>query len=300
MNFIGIDLGGTNLRVGIIDERGRILEKKTATTEGDKGPEFVINKIIDTVRSLEGFSDAVAVGIGVPGAVDYENGLIPCFTNIPGWEDVKLKTLLEEAFGKKVYLENDANAAGYSEAIIGAGKGCNIVQYMTISTGVGGGLIIDGKVIRGQSGNASEIAKIILPSKYDFDKVGDSNLENLASGTAIGHFGRKLIDGVDDASDVFRLYGEGHLLAMDIIDHALESLARGISNISFVVEPDIFVLGGGVMNSLKPFLGELMNRARTYMPKRMGERLKIVPGILEEPGMIGVVLVAAELIKNTD
>ena len=204
MNFIGIDLGGTNLRAGIIDEKGCILEKKTERTEGYKGPDFVMNKIVDTVRSLEGFDDAVAVGAGVPGAVDYENGLIPSFPNIPGWEDVKLKSLLEEALGKRVFLENDANAAGYGEAIIGSGKGYSIVQYMTISTGVGGGLVIDGKVIRGQSGNASEIAKIILPSKYDFDKVGDSNLENLASGTAIGRFGRRIIDGAEDASDVFQ------------------------------------------------------------------------------------------------
>jgi len=300
MKFIGIDLGGTNLRAGVVNDIGDILEKKIVRTDGDKGPEFVLANIISTARSLEGFEDAVAVGAGVPAAIDYENGLIPCFPNIPGWKDVRLKSLLEESFDKRVFLENDANAAAYGEAVFGAGRGYNVVQYMTISTGVGGGLVIGGKLIRGQSGNASEIANIILPSKYEFDKVGYSNLENLASGTAIGYFGRKIIEGVKDASDVFSLYYEDHGLAVDIIDHALESLARGISNISFVVEPDIFVLGGGVMKSLKPFINELTNRTRAYMPQRMGQRLKIVPGELEEAGMIGAVLVAKDRLEDSD
>ena len=299
MNYIGIDLGGTNLRTGIVDEKGCIHEKKIVRTDGDQGPDTVVKKIVDTVISLGGFEDAVAVGAGVPAAIDYENGLIPCFTNIPGWKDVKLKSLLEEAFGKRVFLENDANAAGYGEAIFGAGRGYNIVQYMTISTGVGGGLVIGGKVIRGQSGNASEIGNILLPSKYNFENIKNSNLENLASGTAITGFGREKFE-ADNAGDVFIKAFEGNIEAEYIINHVLESLARGISNISHVVEPDIFVLGGGVMKSLKPLLEELMNRTRTYMPRRMGERLKIVTGILEEPGMTGAVLAAIDGLNSCE
>jgi|LGVF01.2.fsa_nt_gb glucokinase len=298
MKYIGIDLGGTNLRVGIVDEKGCIFEKKVVRTEGDKGSDFVIQRIVDTARSLEGFDSAVAAGAGVPAAIDYKNGVVPCVSNLSGWNDVKLKYLLEEAFRKRVFLENDANAAGYGEAIFGAGRGHNIVQYITISTGVGGGLVIGGKVIRGQSGNASEIANIILPSKYEFNNSRDCNLENLASGTAIASFGRKRIKGVTNAADVFELSQEGNVEAVAIIDHALESLARGISNIAYVVEPDIFVLGGGVMKSLEPLLDELIDKTMAYMTPRMGERLKIRPGVLEEPGMVGAVLCAMDGMKN--
>jgi glucokinase len=298
MKYIGIDLGGTNLRVGIVDEKACIFEKKVVRTEGHKGPDFVIQRIVDIARSLEGFNSAVAVGAGVPAAIDYENGVIPCFSNIPDWSNVKLKCLLEEAFRKRVFLENDANAAGYGEAIFGAGRGYNIVQYITISTGVGGGLVIGGKVIRGQSGNASEIANIILPSKYSFKNSRDCNLENLASGTAIASFGRKRIKGVNNAADVFDLSQEGNVEAVEIIDNALESLARGISNIAYVVEPDIFVLGGGVMKSLEPLLEELRNKTRVYMTPRMGKRLKILPGVLEEAGMVGAVLGAMDGMNN--
>ena len=180
---VGIDVGGTNTRVALINEKYEIKERVQFGSD-PKNPIKTLNQINDVIK---GFGEKIeGIGISCPGPLDLINGIILTPPNLPGWHNFELTKELEKITGISVQLENDANLAGLAETVIGAGKGKKIVEFLTISTGVGAGLCIDGQIYRGAKGFAQEVANCILwkngPSQGDLKK---GSIESIASGTAI-------------------------------------------------------------------------------------------------------------------
>lgn len=297
--FIGIDLGGTNVRVAKVDEEGNVLQVVKEATEVDKGVEHVIQKIIHMIESIDGYETCKGIGMGVPGPVDTKDGKMILATNLPGFEGYPIAQRIREHFNIPAFLDNDVNVAGMGEAVLGAGKGCDIVYYVTISTGIGGALVVNQKVIAGKNGHAGEIANIIIDrnrEKVNYLNVGA--VENEASGTAITRKGKALFgDGmIQHAGDVFDLARKGNAQALQLCDEIAYDLAVMFSTIAHVVDPEVFVLGGGVMKGKDLFYDKMESYYRNMIHKGM-QTVVFKEAELEEPGIVGAAMLPMAYIK---
>lgn len=291
MYTIGIDLGGTNLRIGLFNEQGEIVEEYSRATEAEKGPEFAVNNMQEVINRLKQQYEIKAVGIGSPGPLDPYEGVIIEPPNLTGWVNVPLVKMLEEKTGIPVKLENDANAAALAEATLGAGKGAKSVFYVTVSTGVGGGYVNNGELISGAQGNCGEIGNMIVnpsPDAYQGPGLNKGALEGLASGTAIGRIGKERLGITNGAQGVFELASQGDKAAQDILDEAINYLAIGLANIVHTVNPEVIVIGGGVMKSKDLILQPLIEKTRNYLYPSLRDSLIIKPALLDQKaGLIG-------------
>src|SRR6266850_7435886 len=159
--LLGVDLGGTSVKLGTCDERGRVKDSASIPTRPRRGPAAVVADIAAAARRLRGFGAAKACGIGAPGPLDLKRTRILVAPNL-GWKDVHLPRLLSRALGRPVRLENDANCAAYAEWAVGAGKGTRSLALYTLGTGVGGGLVLDGRLWIGAAGGAAEFGHVTV------------------------------------------------------------------------------------------------------------------------------------------
>ncbi|SHF20909.1 glucokinase [Seinonella peptonophila] len=261
---IGIDLGGTQLRGCVIDQSGKILKELNQPTLAQRGPDAVIadlKKMIDTLTEGESIS---GIGIGSPGPL--HNGIIHNPPNLPGWSAIPLVEILQQSFDLPVYLENDANVAALAEACLGAGKNEESVFYITVSTGIGGGYVLNRQLIKGAKNCAGEIGNMIVSSNGPLlPGLNRGSLESLASGQAIGKRGVQLLQVANGAKTVFQLANEGNPIAKQIIDDAINYLSIGIANIIQTVNPNIIILGGGVIQSQPHILSKLTTQIDSYV-----------------------------------
>lgn len=241
---VGVDIGGTNTRACVCTRAGEILAKDVRKTGH---PSEIVSQIKTVLKDRQiGIEKAVGIGIGSVGPLDRKQGLVLDPVNIPSWKKVPLVEIIGRHFSCPIYLDNDANAAALAEKLHGVQLD-NLI-YITVSTGIGGGIITDGLLVHGQ-GNASEVGHmIILPSGPVCNCGKRGCLEALSSGTAIARRGKELLD-VEDTREVFRLARQGDLLAQQIINDAAYYLGIGIANLSQILDPQCFVVGGGVTNS---------------------------------------------------
>ncbi|MBU4602804.1 ROK family protein, partial [bacterium] len=164
---IGVDLGGTNIVSAIVNYQGKIVNRLKVPTLAERGKEATIERIIETihkniVQSTIAPGDIIGIGIGAPGPLDIKKGIINFAPNLPGWRDVPLQKILEDEFNMKIVLENDANAAAWGERCFGAGQGVNNLVCFTLGTGIGGGIIIDGKIYHGNNCGAAELGHMTV------------------------------------------------------------------------------------------------------------------------------------------
>ena len=296
--YIGIDLGGTNVRTLLVDETGKTYSEVKDSTERENGPDYVCAKIIRQISSLDtsvcgGLNGVEGIGIGVPGPVDVVNGTMIMATNLPGFENYPICEKLADKFNLPVFIDNDANVAGLAEAILGAGKEYPTCYYVTISTGIGGAFIVDGKLVSGGRGHAGEIGNIIVKNNgYKFGALNPGAAEGETSGTAITRKGKALLgdDKVAHAGDVFRLASEGNLKAQSIVDECISELATMFANIAHTVDPHCFVLGGGVMKSKKYFYDQLVEQFNAKIHVGMRGHIPILERELEDCGAIGAAM----------
>lgn len=196
--YIGIDLGGTNVRTLLVDENGKTYSEVKDNTERENGPDYVCAKIIRQIESLDtsicgGLQGVSGIGIGVPGPVDTVKGTMIMATNLPGFENYPICDKLADRFNLPTFIDNDANVAGLAEALLGAGKDYPTCYYVTISTGIGGAFIVDGKLVSGGRGHAGEIGNIIVKNNgYKFGGLNPGAAEGETSGTAITRKGKEL------------------------------------------------------------------------------------------------------------
>src|SRR5215470_724420 len=186
---IGVDLGGTNLRVAVVDSAGKLLEKLTTGTEVARGRERVIAEMCNDIQKLAAqFSSSGAlsgIGIGVPGIIDISTGFLRESPNLPGWADYPVRDEIERRLGTRVVLENDANAAAMGEKWLGAGVATDSLAMLTLGTGVGGGLILEGHIWHGMTGMAGELGHLVVdPEGHACGCGGRGCVEQYASATA--------------------------------------------------------------------------------------------------------------------
>lgn len=290
-NYIGVDLGGTNIRAAIVNEEGAILNMKKTRSNPERGAEPVMETMITLIESLEGYEACEGIGMGIPGPIDTAAGKIIVSTNLPKLIGFPIAEYIREHFHKPTYIDNDVKVAALGEAVQGAGKDYPIVYYVTISTGVGGALVIDRKVISGQNGHAGEIGNICIDrnrKKYNILNAGA--VENEASGTAITRKGKEVFgDQIHDAGDVFELARKGNEKALKIVDGMSYDLAMMFSAIGHIIDPHVFVVGGGVMKGKDVFFEKMEKYYRSMIHEGM-QPVVFREALLEEPGIIGAAM----------
>jgi glucokinase len=297
---IGVDLGGTNIRVAVMDDNGIIIEELGCPTEAENGPLPAIEKIIAMIQSLQEKHAVRSVGIGAPGPLDAKRGIIIEPPNLSSWKNIELTKMIESAIHLPVYLENDANAAALAEALIGAGKEAESVFYITVSTGIGGGYVYNGKLISGAQGNCGEIGNMIVdPHAIDAPNLNKGALEALASGTAIGRKAESVFGPGHGAKEVFLFAQEGNQEAAGIIDEALSYLAMGIANIVHTLNPEVIVLGGGVMKSKDLMLDPLKEKVIPLLYPSLRPHLKLKHALLDQKaGVVGAGMIPRQFLQN--
>ena len=289
--YIGVDLGGTNVRAAIVDEEGNVLVQKKSPSYAQEGKEKVMDTIINLIKSLPDYESCSGIGVGVPGPCDEKTGSMVLATNLPGFEGYSIANKLEETFHMPSFIDNDANVAALAEALVGAGKGKKVVYYVTLSTGIGGGLVINGECISGKHGFTGEIANIIIDrnrSKVNYLAVGA--IENEASGTAITRkANEKASKKYKHAGEVFEDAHNGNPVAKEIVDNVARDLAQLFATIACVCDPDIFILGGGMMQSSDLFLPSVIEKFKEISHTQLHDD-EFVLASLEEPGVIGAAM----------
>lgn len=287
MNSIGIDLGGTNLRIAKINNEGKILKVVKVATEVEKGSEQIAEKMVRYVNEIKD-EETRGIGIGVPGQVNNETKKVVQCVNA-GLHDFPLAKLVEEGTGLKCVMNNDANVAALGEAKAGAGFGEKVVYYMTWSTGIGGGLVVNGQLIDGKNYYTGEIANIIIwpESSHKHSILNYGSLEGEAAGLAIKRYVEEL--GYADERAFFDGYRNGEQKAIDKVEYITDTFARGVANIFHTIEADKFVIGGGVAiksgDVLLPLVREKVNKY--VMPALQGKVVIEQAALGDDNGLIG-------------
>lgn len=266
MMYIGVDVGGTGIKAGVVSKQGDILAKASIPT----GRERPYGEIIADIASLcervaqaagVSLADIAAVGVGVPGICDPKTGVIPFCTNL-GWHDVPFVRELHARLGLPVYVDNDATVAGFAESIAGVSAGTQASVFLTLGTGVGGGIIINGRPYSGVHGIGSEIGHMIICMDGEMCTCGNAGcFERYASATAIIRQARRAVAQSPQSAMMARCGGNperinaktvidcakaGDETAMRVFGEYVRALAHGIVSIINVLDPEVIVLGGGV------------------------------------------------------
>ena len=315
---IGLDLGGTKIATCLMDREGNIVEKLTVHTLAKEGPDPVISRMKSSVYELKARAKAtkkevVAIGICCPGPLDTNKGVVLNPPNLPGWLEVPLKDDFYREFQIPVILENDANAAALGEYLYGSGKGARNFMYITISTGIGGGVVIDGKLFKGANGNAVEIGHTTINFQGPLCGCGNKGCwEAYASGRAMARFAREaIIKGIktmikDLAADkdhikaehVFAAAKQGDKFAQELVAMEGYYLGVGLANMVNSFNPDCIAIGGGLTHEWDLFYERMMDVMRRKALKTNLENLKVVKATLgSDVGVIGAAAVAWGLVK---
>lgn len=290
--FLGLDVGGTKLAAGVAGADGRLLSRDEVPAGAPDGPEAVIQRLIelgDRVVDSSGASPSaiVATGVACGGPLDPVAGIVRDPPNLPGWHDVPLLARLRESLGddlgeRPLYLDNDANAAALGEHRYGAGRGVKHLVYLTISTGIGGGIVVDGRVVGGENGNAGEIGHMSVAHDGWPCHCGSRGcLEAFCSGTniaaranariAAGETSRlgEMAPGSVTARDVAEAARVGDPLAVRVWDETTTVLGAGVGNVINLMNPRLVILGGGVTRAGEQLLGPVrriaLQRAFPYL-----------------------------------
>ena len=292
MYTAGIDIGGTNTRIALIDEAYEIIQRIQFPTEVNN-PHATLQKIQETVQS---FSVAIAgVGLSCPGPLDLKQGIILDTPNLKGgWHGLAVSKELSARLKVPVFLENDANLACLAEAVLGQGKDYSYVQFLTISTGLGSGLVIDKKIYQGAHGFAHEIANIPLwRNGPSHGSIYPGGVEAICSGTAITTRAKKAGLDVEHAGDVYSLACSQNQTAIDIMEDAKEYLANTIAIIYAFVDPEIVILGGSVAIKIPGFVEDVEQRVKTKVYPNIQPLVKVVKtNLSEDSGLLGAACLA--------
>ena len=257
---VGVDIGGTNSRVALIDEEMNIIDRVQFPTNVED-PDETLKQLAAVVKGFEASDNRELVGIGVscPGPLDLINGIVMETPNLKGnWHHYPVAKKIEEYTGIPSYLENDANLAALAEAVVGEGKDYRFVQFLTISTGLGSGQVIDGEIYIGAHGFGHEVANVCMwQDGPQHGSLYPGGIEAISSGTAITT--RALDKGlnVKHAGEVNDLAIAGNEIAKEIMDDAKKYLASFISALIAITDPEIVILGGSVALKIDGFVDEV-------------------------------------------
>lgn len=306
---IGIDLGGTKITTALADFEGNIISKYTAPTEASEGEEHVMGNIYKTIdRVLEEAGkkpeDVCSLGIGTPGPVDSVEGSIITTPNLP-FRNYSLTKPIMKRYGIPSFLQNDGNEAAIGEWMFGAGKGYDNVLYITVSTGVGGGAVLNGAPFTGSTSNAMEIGHVtIRPDSERRCNCGNyGDIESLCSGSHMTKMAQEAIASGRETSlrrysritprEIYTEYKNNDAVSMEILDGAFENLGIGVANLILIFDPDVIAIGGGVTKIGDFMFEKVREAARKRAFSFMFDRVRIVESALgQDTGVIGALALA--------
>lgn len=301
---LGIDFGGTSIKIGLVDESGRILEESRFDTAEFSSQSKWLDLVERSVASCAAGGHRLAgIGVGVPGFTDFARGFIYNLTNVPGWSAVPLAGIMRKRFGLPVFVDNDVNAFALGEYAYGAGKGLKHVFFATLGTGVGGALVINGKLYRGAYSMAGEIGHVAIRMNGKKTPEGRGGLERYVGNREIVDYavnalrrGRKSLVsslvkgnlGKITPKVIAMAAKDGDKLALEIMDNVADCLATAFSSVTYLLQPEAIIVGGGVAESGGILFGPLRRHFFERLHKYFAERIKIIPAVLgPKAGMIG-------------
>ncbi len=284
---IGVDMGGTNLRIAAITTEGKLLEKITLGVKVALGRDFVIGEMCDAIHRLteqyRGSGNFIGAGIGVPGIIDVEAGMMRKSANLPGWSDYPVRDIIERRLGARVFLDNDANVAALGEKWLGAARDADNMAMLTLGTGIGGAIVLGGKLFYGMSGMAGEFGHVTVEPNGVICGCGNHGCaERYASATAVVRMAREAIDsglapelakaaGSDpefSAKSIYNLAIQGNVDAQRIFQRFGQALGILMADLVNILDLDMFVIGGGVVSAWDAFaprmFSELRERSLVY------------------------------------
>lgn len=316
MYYIGIDLGGTNIKAGIVDENGAILHKISCPTRAERGHMAVLKTMAKLVFELSDeysvpMDEIASIGIGCPGSVDNKKGVVG-FSNNLGWKDVNVCEVMENLTGKRVYIENDANAAAFGEYISGSLKNSENALFITLGTGVGGGIILDGKIFTGSNGMGAEIGHMVISMDGKPCTCGRKGcFEAYASATALIELTKSKME-ENKQSEMWNICGgklesvngqtaflgveQNDAAAKEVIAEYTKGLASGIISLVNILQPTVVAIGGGVSGSADVLIPEIKKIFDKEVFSRYGEKQAEIrkAELGNDAGLIG----SASLWKN--
>ena len=311
---LAVDIGGTKILSALVRDDGTVVARSRVDTPG-RGVEPVLGAVVATVEQVmrEGAAareQVVAVGVGAPGPMNPETGVVYDPPNMEGWHDVPLGAMLTERLGMRVFIENDANAAAVGEWWVGAGQGVSDLIYITVSTGIGGGIIIGDRLHHGVNGTAGEVGHMTIDLHGPPCPCGRSTgcLEVLASGTAIARMAREAVESgrrsallemtggrpeAITAAMVEAAARDRDEVAGEVFTRAATYLGVGMANLLNLFNPERIVIGGGVSNAGEMLFAPVRRIARARAFERPGRDAQIVPASLgDDVGAVGAAAVA--------
>ncbi|MEO0080278.1 MAG: ROK family protein [candidate division WOR-3 bacterium] len=321
---IGVDIGGTNIKVGVVDSRGRIVARRNLKTMADQGPHQALERLGQTILALRRGKRVASVGIGIAGLVDHKAGVVRLPPNLPGWHGTPVKKTIEDLTGLRVYCANDVNAVTLAEWLFGAGRGCKNLFCLTLGTGCGGGIIADGRPLIGANHAAAELGHTIIFGDGPQCRCGGQGCLECYVGAAsiverakrklrsqmkrlAGHKNQiALFNGMESErpSLLFDMAGgnlnrlttkeigkaarAGDRLALQVVDETGFYLGLGIANVVALIDPERIVIGGGVSRIGPPLLQAVKQTVFGRIPIFSGRKLEIVLSELgTDAGIIG-------------
>ena len=310
-NRIGIDVGGTNVKIALVDSNGKIGYSDTIPTRAEMGYEYTVNNMKQAIRDLLTETklspkDIEGIGFGLPGQVDFKSGIVRLITNIPGWVEIPLAKMIEDEFHIPTRIDNDVRCAALGELNFGAGKSCENLICITVGTGIGSGLIVNGKLVRGASNAAGEIGHIKL-QRHDgpICGCGDTGcLAAFASGPSIVAMAEEYIMG--GKSTKYREMANGNDITPFIVAEAAkagDAVARriytkmgeyigiGLASVVNLLNPEKIIIGGGVAGAGDILFTPLKETLKKRSMKIAGDTVEVVPAQLgNTAGVIGASL----------
>lgn len=303
---IGVDLGGTNLRIAAVDPEGAIRERINLDTEVKEGRLRVVADMCDAVKEIEQRlpdGQLGGIGIGVPGIINLADGTVRQSPNLPGWSDFPVRDDIEQLLGTQVILENDANAAALGESWVGAGRNVESLCMMTLGTGIGGGLILDGRIWHGREGMAGELGHMTIDPNGALCGCGNLGcVEAYASASAISRMAMAAVrvgrspELARDAEELGELTAEivyikakqGDTVAREVFEMVGRSLGVAIANLINIFNLPLYVVGGGVAHGWDAFAPSLMAEVHKRSLVARSTNPTIVPSALgADAGLVG-------------
>lgn len=304
---MGIDFGGTSIKAGLCRGARIIARADPIPTQEFEGPGPLLDAIVaavDGLRSRTASGRVAAVGIGVPGFVDCGTGVVHQLTNVPGWVEIPLSDLLRERTGLPAVAENDANCMTYAEFRHGAGAGARNMVAVTLGTGVGGGLILDGRLFHGSRSGAGEIGQMSIrfdgkPGTYGNTGALEEYVGNreIAARARYLHQREERDVPIEECSPaaLAEAAGRGDQVALQVWDEVTTFLACGLANCVWLVNPDVIVVGGGVSQAGDLLFGPLVQKLRGQLAETFRAGLKVVPAAFSnDAGIIGSAAIALD------
>ena len=308
---IGVDLGGTNTRAALVGCNGDIFDKQKEATRAAEGHEKVITGLISRIdqqrkNAARDGREVVAVGVGAPGVIHAQTGVVVKSPNFPDWNNLPLKGTLERELKLPVFIENDANAAAFGEQWRGAAQDIKSLIFLTLGTGVGGGIILDGAIWHGADGMAGEVGHMtIVPDGRPCGCGNTGCLEMYASSRGIIMNYQEALRTEDrdrgevTSAKVYQAARDGDPSALAAVRQMGRSLGIGIANLINIFNPEMVVIGGGVKEAWDLFIDATRNEIKKRAFEYPAARTRIVPSVLgDDAGMVGAAAVAFQMVSR--